>query len=118
MSFLFSDAIAATTTAATTSSPAQPDSMVSMLMMAGIFAVFYFLIIRPQSKKAKEHRDLVSKLKVGDEVIVAGGILAEVKRLDEQFIVASIQDGTDMIVQRSAVGAVMPKGTLNTLKKA
>ncbi len=115
MSFLISDAIAATTA---TPAAAQPDSMVSMLMMGGIFIVFYFLIIRPQSKKAKEHRELVSKVKVGDEVLVAGGILAEVKRLDEQFIVASIQDGTDMIVQRSAVIAVMPKGTLNTIKKA
>ena len=115
MSFLISDAIAAT---AATPAAVQPDSMVSLLMMGGIFVVFYFLIIRPQSKKAKEHRELVSKVKVGDEVLVAGGILAEVKRLDEQFIVASIQDGTDMIVQRSAVIAVMPKGTLNTIKKA
>jgi preprotein translocase subunit YajC len=115
MSFLISDAIAAT---AATPAAGQPDSMVSLLMMGGIFIVFYFLIIRPQSKKAKEHRELVSKVKVGDEVLVAGGILTEVKRLDEQFIVASIQDGTDMIVQRSAVIAVMPKGTLNTIKKA
>lgn len=112
MGFFITDAMAAAPVAA------QPDSMVSMLMMAGIFVVFYLLIIRPQSKKAKEHKDLVSKIKAGDEVIVAGGILAEIKRLDEQFVILGLQDGVEMIVQRSSVVAVMPKGTLNNLKKA
>ena len=98
---------------------AQPmDSMVSMLMMAGIFVVFYLLIIRPQSKKAKEHRELISKIKVGDEVLVAGGILGEIARIDEQFVTVTVQNGVDMVVQRAAIGAVLPKGTLNNIKKA
>ncbi len=116
MGFFISDAIAAAPAAAPAA--AQPDSMVTMLMMAGIFVVFYLLIIRPQSKKAKEHRDLVSKIKTGDEVIAAGGILGEIKRLDDQFIVLGLQDGVEMIVQRGAIAAVMPKGTLNNLKKS
>ncbi len=113
MGLFISDAMAAAPAAA------QPnDSMVSMLMMAGIFVVFYLLIIRPQSKKAKEHRELISKIKVGDEVLVAGGILAEVARIDEQFVTVTVQNGVDMVVQRASIGAVLPKGTLNNIKKA
>ncbi len=113
MGLFISDAMAAAPAAA------QPmDSMVSMLMMAGIFVVFYLLIIRPQSKKAKEHRELISKIKVGDEVLVAGGILGEIARIDEQFVTVTVQNGVDMVVQRAAIGAVLPKGTLNNIKKA
>jgi preprotein translocase subunit YajC len=115
MGFLISDAMAAAPAAA---QPQPMDSMVSMLMMAGIFLVFYLLIIRPQSKKAKEHRELVSKVKVGDEVLVAGGILAEIVRLDEQFVTVIVQNGVEMVVQRASIGAVLPKGTLNNLKKS
>ena len=116
MSIFISDAFAATAGAAP--APGQMDSMASMLMMAGIFVVMYLLVIRPQSKRAKEHRELISKIKVGDEVVVAGGILGEITRLDEQFAVVTIQSGVEMVVQRPSIGSVLPKGTLNNIKKA
>ena len=116
MGFIISDAIAATTSAA--AAPGQMDSMASMLMMAGIFVVMYLLVIRPQSKRAKEHRELVGKIKVGDEVVVAGGILGEITRLDEQFVCLSIQNGVEMVVQRQSISTVLPKGTINTVKKS
>ena len=112
MSFFISDAFAAA------SAPGQMDSTASMLMMAGIFVLFYFLIIRPQSKRAKEHRDLVSKIKLGDEIATASGILGEITKLDEQFVTLLVAPNVEMVLQRQAIGNVLPKGTLNTIKKA
>jgi preprotein translocase subunit YajC len=113
MGFFISDAMAQAA-----NPPMAMETTSSIFMMIGIFAVFYLLIIRPQSKRAKEHRDLVSKIKAGDEVVTSGGILGEIIRVDEQFITLSIQSGVEMIIQRQAISSVLPKGTLNTVKKA
>ena len=112
MGFLISDAIAQTANV-----PASMETTSSIFMMVGIFVVFYLLIIRPQSKRAKEHRELINKIKTGDEVVTSGGILGEIVRLDEQFITLNIQNGVEMVVQRQAISSVLPKGTLNTVKK-
>lgn len=113
MSFLISDAMAAAPAAVTAT-----DTTTSMLLMGGLFVLFYFLIMRPQNKKAKEHRDLISKIKVGDEILLTGGILGEIKKLNDQFAMVAVHEGVEMIVQRNAISAVMPKGTINTIKKA
>jgi preprotein translocase subunit YajC len=113
MGFFISDAIAQS--AAT---PAAMETTSSILMMVGIFVVFYLLIIRPQSKRAKEHRELINKIKTGDEVVTSGGIIGEIIRLDEQFVSLSIQNGVEMLVQRQAISTVLPKGTMNTIKKS
>lgn len=113
MGFLISDALAAAPAAAT-----QADPTMSMLMMAGVFLLFYFLILRPQNKKAKEHRELISKIKVGDEVLISGGILGEIKKMNEQFVTLLLNEEVEMIIQRSSISAVMPKGTINNIKKA
>ena len=114
MSFLISDAIAAATS--TTATPAgQPDSTFSLVMIVGIFVLFYFMLIRPQNKRAKEQREMVNKLKKGDEVITSGGLLAKVVELDEQFIKISLAEGFEVNLQRNAVSAVLPKGTLKSL---
>ncbi|MFA5959284.1 MAG: preprotein translocase subunit YajC [Tatlockia sp.] len=111
MSFLISNALAASPSA----QAAQPDGTVSLIMIVVIFAVFYFLLIRPQNKRAKEHRQMVGLLKKGDEVITAGGILGKVVGVDEQYIKVSIADGVEITLQRASVSSILPKGTLKSL---
>jgi preprotein translocase subunit YajC len=76
--------------------------------------VFYFLLIRPQTKRAKEHRKMVSELKVGDEVITSGGVLGRLVEAGEQFVQVEVADGVVLKVQRATVSAVMPKGTFKS----
>jgi preprotein translocase subunit YajC len=113
MSFYISDAIAAATT--TTTKGAQGDSSFSLIMIAAIFVLFYFMLIRPQNKRAKEHRELVGKIKKGDEIVTSGGILGKVTSLDEQYIKISVSEGVEVSLQRSAISSVLPKGTLKAL---
>ena len=110
MSFFISNAMAAAT-----KTTAQPDGSFSLVMVAAIFVLFYFMLIRPQNKRTKEHRDLVNKLQKGDEIVTSGGMLAKVSSLDEQFIKATIADGVEVCLQRASVSAVLPKGTLKAL---
>jgi preprotein translocase subunit YajC len=111
MSFLISDALAA---AGPTAAP-QADGTFSLIMIAAIFVLFYFMLIRPQNKKAKEHRDLISRIKKGDEIVTSGGILAKVVSIDEQYIKVSLAEGVEITVQKGAVITVLPKGTLKSL---
>ena len=93
---------------------AQPNVWLQMLPLVLIFVVFYFLLIRPQTKKAKEHREMVSKLATGDEVVTAGGILGRITELSEQFVTIEVANGVQIKVQRFQVSALMPKGTLKS----
>ena len=110
MSFFISDALAAGAPGAP-----QADSTFSLIMIAAIFVLFYFMLIRPQNKKAKEHRELLGRLKKGDEVITSGGMLAKVVNLDDQYIKVSLAEGIEISLQKGAVIAVLPKGTLKSL---
>lgn len=110
MSFFMSDALAQTTT-----SQPQSDGMFSMVMIAAIFVLFYFMIIRPQNKRTKEHREMVNRLKKGDEVITSGGILGKVTHIDEQYVKITIAENTDILAQRSSVTTILPKGTMKSL---
>ena len=95
--------------------PAQQGSPMSLLvMMVLFFAVFYFMAIRPQMKRAKEHRALLAGLSKGDEVIAAGGIAGRVEDLGEHFVAIEIADGMVIKVQKNAITAVLPKGTLKS----
>lgn len=116
MSLFISEAMAATTTAAG-GAPAgmQGDGGFSIVILLAIFALFYLMLIRPQNKRAKEHRNLIGQLKAGDEIVTSGGILAKVNSLSEQYIKAQLTDGIEVSLQRSAVSAVLPKGTLKSL---
>lgn len=109
MSFFISDAYAATATAK------QGDGMYSMLMVGVIFALFYFMLIRPQNQRAKSQRQMLSALKVGDEVVLGGGIMGKVTHLNEQHLKLSIAENCEISVQRQAVSSVLPKGTLKTI---
>ncbi len=112
MGFFIQDAIAA---AAPATPAAQSDGTFSLVMIVAIFVLFYFMLIRPQNKRAKQHRELVSQLKKGDEIITSGGILAKVISLDDQYIKVALAEGVEMMIQRAAVTSVLPKGTLESL---
>jgi len=92
----------------------QPSALVQLLPLILIFVVFYFLLIRPQAKRAKEHRAMVAALAVGDEVVTSGGILGKVAEAGEQFLTVEIADGVLVKVQRHTVSSVLPKGTLRS----
>jgi preprotein translocase subunit YajC len=93
----------------------QPDPFLSFLPLILIFVIFYFLLIRPQTKRAKEHRKMVSELKAGDEVVTGGGILGRINEAGEQFLKVEVADGVVLRIQRQTVIAVLPKGTFKSL---
>ena len=86
--------------------------LASFLPLILIFVVFYFLLIRPQTKRAKEHRAMVAALEVGSEVVTSGGILGKVTELGDQILTVEIASGVQVKVQRHTVTQVLPKGTL------
>jgi len=101
--------------AAAQAAPAQQGSPMSLLvMMVLFFAVFYFMAIRPQMKRAKEHRALLAGLTKGDEVVAAGGLAGRVEDLGEHFVGVEIANGVIVKVQKNAITAVLPKGTLKS----
>ena len=100
--------------AQTSAAPFGGDLM-AFLPMVLIFVVFYFLLIRPQQKKAKEHRTMLGALQKGDEVVTAGGVLGKVTKLSDQYATVEIAPGVEAPVQRSAITQLLPKGTIKTL---
>lgn len=99
---------------ATPSAPFGSDLM-AFLPMIAIFVVFYFLLIRPQQKKAKEAKAMLDALQKGDEVVTAGGILGRITKLGDQYVTVEIGTGTEITVQRGAVSQLLPKGTIKAL---
>jgi len=104
MSFLIQDAWAQ-------GAPPQGDGLMSLLMMVVLFVVFYFLLIRPQTKRAKEHREMVTTLAKGDEVVTNGGVLGRITQVGENFVMVEIAQDIEVRVQKQSIAAVMPKGT-------
>lgn len=86
-----------------------------LLPMILMFVVLWFLMIRPQMKKAKEHKALLSGLAKGDEVVTQGGIVGKVTKVGENYVNVEISEGTEVIVQKPSIGLVLPKGTLKSL---
>lgn len=96
--------------------PATPGGdLMAFLPMVAIFVVFYFLLIRPQQKKAKETRAMLAALQKGDEVVTVGGVLGRISRLNEQYAVVEIAPNVEINVQRQAVAQLLPKGTIKAL---
>ncbi len=106
MSFLIQSAHAAA------AAPAQPSFLGQMLLPIAFFAIFYFLVIRPQSKRAKEHRNMVDNLKAGNEVVFAGGLIGTIKQLEGDYAVINLGNNNDVKVQRACVISVLPAGTI------
>ncbi len=80
-----------------------------------MFGLFYFIAIRPQRKRQKEHTDMVAALAKGDEVVTMSGILGKITKLDEDYLVLQVTDAVELKFQRSAVHAVLPKGTIKAI---
>ena len=107
---IISQAFAQTAPAAS----AQPDmfgSLSSMLPLILMFVVLYFVMIRPQMKRQKEHKAMIDSLAKGDEVIIAGGVLGKVSKMGETYLGVEVSTGVEVQVQRSSVVQVLPKGT-------
>ena len=91
-----------------------PGGLMSFLPLIVIFVIFYFLLIRPQMKRAKEHKQLVSQLASGDEVVTNGGLLGRISNVGESFVTVEMADNVKIKVQRHAIASVMPKGTIKS----
>ena len=88
------------------------DSLMSMLPLVLMFGVLYFVMIRPQMKKAKEHKTMVDALAKGDEVVTAGGMLGKVAKLGDSNLSLEVAEGVEIQIQRTAVAQVLPKGSI------
>lgn len=95
--------------------PAQPDPIMSFLPLVILFVLFYFLIIRPQMKRAKDTKKMQEAIQKGDEVVTMGGQLGKVVKITDQYITLDIGGGTESVFQRATVQAVLPKGTIKDL---
>ena len=95
--------------------PQGPGALMQVLFLGGFVLIFYFLVWRPQSKRAKEHRELVGGLSKGDEVLVNGGIAGKIVRVKDDFLVVEISDNVEIKVQKAAVTTALPKGTLKDI---
>jgi len=85
------------------------------IMMILMFVVLWFIMVRPQMKRAKEHKALVEALQKGDEVVAAGGVVGKVSKIADAYVTLEIAANTEIVVQRSAVQTVLPKGTIKSL---
>ena len=95
--------------------PGGDAGIINLIMLGGFVLIFYFLLIRPQNKRRKEHQELVSSLNKGDEVVTAGGVVGTITKVEDDFVKVQVSDQVEMRVQKSAVGATLPKGTLKSL---
>ncbi len=85
-------------------------------MFGAIIVMMYFMMIRPQSKRAKEHKKLISELAIGDEILTTGGVLGVVSKLNDNFLKVTIAEGVDVTIQKQAIANALPKGTLKSIK--
>jgi len=90
--------------------------LMTFLPIILMFVILYFLMIRPQMKRAKEQKAMVEALQKGDEVITAGGVVGRITKLNEQYVTLEVAQNTEIVLQRSAVQLPLPKGTLKTLQ--
>lgn len=115
MSFFISDAIAESGAAGAAAQ--SPDPLASLILPIGLVVLFYFFLIRPQSKRQKEHRQMVSELQKGEEVITTGGILGKITEVNDDFITLEIAKDVSLNIQKNAVQTIMPKGTIKEQSK-
>lgn len=112
MSFFISDANAAGAAGAS-----QGPGFEMLIMLAVFGLIFYFLLYRPQAKRVKEHKNLIASISKGDEVLTQGGIVGKVTKVadDKDFVEVSLNENNQIVVQKSAVTAVLPKGTMKSI---
>ena len=110
MGFLFNDVIAAEAGAGT-----QGSAMSSIIMLVVFGLIFYFMLIRPQSKRAKEHKGMIEAIQKGDEVVTNGGVLGKITKVAENFITIKVAENVEINVQKHAIAATLPKGTIKSI---
>lgn len=98
--------------ATTGATPAQPSMFLQLLPMILIFVVFYFLIIRPQSKRNKQHRAMIDALAVGNEVVFAGGLMGVIQKIDGDYALIALNATNNIKIQKACVISVLPAGTI------
>ena len=108
MSFFISDAMAEGAAAA----GQEGAGMLGMLPLLLIMVLFYFMLIRPQTKRAKEHKNMVEALSKGDEIVTNGGMLGRVNEVGESFVTVEVADGVEVKIQKQSVSTLVPKGTI------
>ena len=91
---------------------AGPDPMIQILMLVGFIAIFYFLLWRPQQKRAKEHKNLIANLAKGDEVATGGGLMGSITKVGDAVLTLEVAEGVQVQIQKQAVAILFPKGTL------
>ncbi len=111
MSFFITDVLAQS---ATTSLSPQGNGYSQILILLGFVVIFYLLLWRPQAKRAKEHRQLMASLAIGDEVTTTGGIVGKVTRLNNELISLKVAENVEINLQKAAVSSVLPKGTIKS----
>lgn len=87
----------------------------NLILFGGMFFLFWLILWRPQSKRAKEHQELVNGISKGDEVMTSGGLLGKVTRVQDDYIAIEVADGVELKLQKSSVAAALPKGTINQI---
>ena len=90
-------------------------SIMSFLPLILMFAVLYFIMIRPQMKRQKEHRNMLADMAKGDEVVTNGGIVGKVTKVTDAYVGVEISEGTEITIQKAAVTTILPKGTIKSL---
>ena len=95
--------------------PAAGGGYESLILIVLMFAVLYFLMIRPQMKRAKEHKTMIEALQKGDEVVAAGGMLGRISKIGEGYVTLEIAENVEVQIQRPAVQLVLPKGTIKSI---
>ena len=86
-----------------------------IILVVGMIAIFYFLVIRPQTKRRKEHQALVNSLNRGDEIVTAGGIMGTISRVEDEWVQVSVDNNTSLRLQKGSITASLPKGTLKNI---
>ncbi len=112
MNFFISDAMAQAQAPA--GAPPQGGGYFTLVMLIVLFIAFYFLLIRPQAKRAKEHKAMIAALAKGDEVVTSGGTLGRITHVGDNFVTVEIADGVEIKVQRQAIQSILPKGTIKS----
>lgn len=92
--------------------------LINLLFLGGFVLIFYFLLWRPQAKRRKEHQELMGGLAKGDEVVTSGGIVGQVNKVEDDFVKLQVAPNMELRVQKSSVGATLPKGTLKSLDES
>jgi preprotein translocase subunit YajC len=107
MNFLFPTAYA--------QEAAQPSATYNIILYGGMIVLIYLILWRPQSKRAKEHKNLISGISKGDEVMTSGGLLGKVVRVDEDYLALEVAEGVELKMQKSSIAAALPKGTIKQI---